>query len=213
MAVEAEFLAFATLMLIPYALGIPHYSRRLYQRLADPRKYPEASRIFTSGGGIINENEAKGSARFLIDQATESLEIASLQLKASVWNEQAAARLQKALVKHPSLQVRVLTGQQITGDERGQHPFYLACRQESKQVSFGTIKPEAFSLLQGVRADGQLLRKSESSVGELAPANFWSRNSAPDRYWRATQADRFGQDFAFLWDQAEKRPATIMRAA
>lgn len=198
-------------------LGLPPYVINYYHWWNDQRKYPEASRIFKLGGSkeMRDEEEVRGSARFLVDRARWQLQIASLELKASVWNEQAAASLQKALVRHPRLQVRVLTGQQITGDERGKHPFYLACWQEPTRVSLATLSGEEFSLLQGVRSDGQLFRKDGFSDLELAPASivlFRDYGGSDNLSW-ADQARQFRRDFAVLWERAEKWPATIMPQA
>lgn len=199
-------------------LGLPPYVINYYHWWNDQRKYPEASRIFISlegGKEIVNEEEVRGSARFLVDEAKRQLQIASLELKASVWNEQTAASLQRVLKKHPRLQVQVLTGQQITGDARGKHPFYLACRQEPERVSLATLSDEEFTYLQGVRADGQLFRKTGLSDQELAPASIIAfRNYGKgDNYWQADQAWQFKRDFAVLWERAEKWPATIMPQA
>lgn len=200
------------------AVALPPYFRAYYRWLNDPRKYPEAKHVFSSLGktAVVNEEEARGSARFLIDHATNSLEIASPELKASVWNEQVAASLQKALKNHPSLQVKVLTGQEIIGDKRGKHPFYLACRQEPEpRVSLGTLRAEEFTSLQGVRADKQLFRKTGASSRELSPASivaFRDYGNGDDCY-QSLQAWEFMRDFAVLWRGAEKWPATIVRAA
>lgn len=101
MAVETETTVVLGLLATVAALVLPPYLRVYYHWAINGIRYSGADLWFSFDGQITSEKQARVSTRLLIDGVRGKLDIASSQLKASVWDEQAAEALLKVVARRP----------------------------------------------------------------------------------------------------------------
>lgn len=71
-----------------------------------------------------NSNEmSKRHLLYVISKARISLDVCSGSLHASVWTDEVKNAIRHAMVQHPSLEVRILTGKVLDGFLDGTHPI------------------------------------------------------------------------------------------
>lgn len=154
-----------------------------------------------------NEQQARGYAGLMIGEARFNLDIVSGKLNARVWDEKLAQNLIGTLSRRPQLQVRLLTAQEIMGQDDSSHPFYNACLANPDRVTLATLDSDF--PIEGIEADGNTLRKLGLSKMELVPAVTYLRQFDSDTQTRL-EADFFRKRFDLLWGNAKYLPAQVI---
>lgn len=184
--------AIAALLLVPYLIMVC--------RLVQARHL----RILRLGGENSDE-VSKSHLLYVLSKAKEQCDICSGSLHATVWDQQVADAIDKALHRRPNLRIRMLTGPVLDGYQDLTHPVlakYLSAQGDEKLRGRWEIRrlnryPRKG---QGKHADGNLYVELEDDRGAYHRSfvTFY-KDYLPNR----TRVDAWLASFDSLYDNPE----------